>query len=227
MNHLSRLNHLTACSFLLLGVLGTAPLLADGPAAGAAPTVVVDQPRPVNEVVLARPFILEQPFEFDWRAERPLVKSGWIIVVAVDKALVAPRQLAEPVLYVGGQTAERLNLGHGSGRLVVIVPAPLDEAGAVRSIVSAQPTFFGAAMLPEQVDAATIAREIGAAKAAGVATITAEAEAVARVRGGDLLRVHDRAALLAATAPVVRTFAPDEQDRAQLLEGRPLEHSAR
>jgi hypothetical protein len=44
---------------------------------------------------------------------------------------VYPRQTAEPVLYIGATTAERVNIGHESGRVVAIVPSALNEQGEV------------------------------------------------------------------------------------------------
>lgn len=196
------------------------------PATTTGPDVSNDAlktPAGVTEVVLLRPFILETPFEFDWRLERPAVRSGWLVVLAVDPALVKPRQVAEPVLFVGAQTAERLNIGEGSGRVVALVPAPIGDDGQVRPLLADAPAFFGTAMLPEQVDDATVKREVAAAKAAGIATAGADRLAAARNRGGEPLQTADRASLLRVAADLVRRFAPDEGDRARLLEGKPLD----
>ena len=227
MNHLNHLNSLNSliltagCTFLLVA---TAPVHGDAPAAApaVAAATATEPPRAVDEILLLQPFTLDQPFEFEWRAERPQVASGWIVVLAVDPALVRPRQVAEPVVYVGSQTAERLNIGERSGRLVLIVPAPLDDARQVAPLTKDAPIFFGSPMLPEQVDADTVAREVVGAKAAGIATASPTALTAARSRGGEELHVADRSALLAAAAKVVRRFAPDEAERAQLLEGKPL-----
>ena len=67
------------------------------------------------EVLEARSFVLDEPFVSWWRAERPTVRSGVLLVLRTDPELVRARQSAEPVLYVGDQTAERLNHGGGGG----------------------------------------------------------------------------------------------------------------
>ena len=83
-------------------------------------------PAAIDEVVYARSFELDQGYKFEWRKEQPLVKKGVILVLKVDPDLVYPRQIAEPVLYVGDQTAERVNIGYKSGHVVAIVPGEVD-----------------------------------------------------------------------------------------------------
>src|SRR5262245_4270050 len=82
---------------------------------------------PAGEVALlyARPFTVEVPFTHVWRAEQPVFSAGVVVVLSVDPDLVHPRQTAEPILFVGDQTAERVNFGHESGRVVAIVPSAL------------------------------------------------------------------------------------------------------
>ena len=71
----------------------------------------------------AQRFDLDKAYTHWWRAERPRVSSGWLLVLSADPDLVYARQVREPVLYVGNQTAERVNVGYESGRIVAIVPA--------------------------------------------------------------------------------------------------------
>jgi len=121
------------------------------------------------DVLYARPFTVEVPFTHTWRAEQPSFSAGVVVVLAVDPDLVHPRQTAEPILYVGDQTAERVNLGNESGRVVAIVPAALDAAGAVALDLAAAPIFFGEPGLPEEVSAAKAATELAAARQRGLA----------------------------------------------------------
>jgi hypothetical protein len=72
-------------------------------------------PAAVDGLVYARSFSLTEGFMFDLRKERPEVKEGLLLVLKADKALLVPRAALMPVLYVGDQTAERLNMGHKSG----------------------------------------------------------------------------------------------------------------
>src|SRR5262245_56384925 len=112
----------TAAAFLL-AVLGLGPpAAAQAPAPDAAPKT----PSAIAGVLYSRTFTLEKGYAFEWRKERPTVGEGTILVLEAPAAWLRPRQVAEPVLYVGGSTAERVNRGDGSGRLVVVVPGKVD-----------------------------------------------------------------------------------------------------
>ena len=67
----------------------------------AAPPQLPATPAPVQDIVFAQPFTLDRGEVSNWRAERPEITSGYILVLKVDPDLVYPRQTAEPVLYVG------------------------------------------------------------------------------------------------------------------------------
>jgi hypothetical protein len=120
------------------------------------------------EILDARPFAVDEPFVHEWRAEKPLMSAGYLLALQVDPDLARPRQTYEPVLYVGEQTAERCNAPETGGVLIVIVPAPLDDSGRVALDLDTAPIWFGSLELPERVDAARIARELAAARAAGI-----------------------------------------------------------
>ncbi len=124
------------------------------------------------DVLYARPFTLQNPTVHAWQAGQPRYDAGWVLVLGVDPQLVYPRQTAEPILYVGDQTAERVNFGHESGRVVAIVPSARDVSGRVALDLSAAPVFFGGTGLPEQVDAARAASELQAARERGVRPAT-------------------------------------------------------
>ncbi len=161
------------------------------------------------ELVFARPFVLATPTTHAWRKEQPSYRAGMLLVLRAPVDVLASRQTAEPVLYVGAQTAERVNVGDTSGMLVVLVPADLDAKGGVSLDLAASPIFFGSAELPEQVDAAIIARELAAARRAGIAPPSAAAVAAAMqppVAFDDdwQLRVH--------AADLIEHYAPLEAD---------------
>ncbi len=118
------------------------------------------QPRPVINIERVVPFRLEQSFKFDWRRERPDVRSGLLVVVEVDPELVVPRNALEPVLYAGNHTVQRLNHGHESGFVLGIIPEQID--------LSQDPIWFGAPALPERIDAEVIAKERARAERAGI-----------------------------------------------------------
>src|SRR5262245_19930691 len=96
---------------------------------------------PVRGLVLARPFTLAETYVDSWRLEQPSVRSGWLLVLEVDPRYVEPHQAAMPVLLVGDETAECVNFGFDSGKVIAIVPS-LDLA--------ASPVWFGAPELPER-----------------------------------------------------------------------------
>jgi hypothetical protein len=160
----------------------------------------------VERIVSAQPFLLERGWRHTWRAEQPLFDAGWIVVLEVDPALVVPRQVAEPVLYAGGETVERVNFGHGSGRVVAIIPSARDAQGGVAVDLSVTPLWFGAAELPERVDGVRVAEEMARAVAKGVRPL------VAPVVVGEALRLRSRDELDERAAVMVLENAPDEGD---------------
>jgi hypothetical protein len=141
------------------------------------------------EILDARPFAVDEPFVHEWRAEKPLASAGYLLALQVDPELARPRQTYEPVLYVGEQTAERFNAPETGGVLIVLVPAPLDPSGRVALDLDTAPIWFGSLELPERVDAARIAREVAAARAAGIGPAR---RAVAELRTGAGDTIHAR-----------------------------------
>lgn len=167
------------------------------------------------ELLAVQPFTLETPATHWYRAERPSYDAGVLLVLGVDPDLAQPRQSAEPVLYVGDQTAERLNAGTNSGRLVVLVPTDgtFDAAST--------PIFFGEPALPEQVDAQTVARQLDAARTAGIGA-PASAGSFATADAEPLPFENDHQ-LRTYASDLIEKYAPDEVDlisglRAPLIE---------
>lgn len=142
-----------------------APSVSQAAAANAATPLV--QPRRRTQLALlhAERFKVQQPYQHLWRADRPWVDSGWILVLQTDPELLRPRQVKESVLYVGAQTAERINHGT-SGRVVVLVPG--DQA------LASAPIFLGEAALPEELLQTHIDAQLTAAVAAGAIPTPAE-----------------------------------------------------
>lgn len=184
---------------LTIGLLSFAP---PAPAAEAPPRVAdIVTPAAVADVVHIQPFTLQEGYVFDWRQERPRVASGTLAVFKVAPALVFPRDAAEPVLYVGNQTAQRLNHGYESGYVVVLIPGDVD--------LSREPVWFGAADLPEWVNADTIRAERAKAQQAGIAAFDK-----GRVRSvtHDRVQSSDLATLLRDhVAEIVIRYAPQER----------------
>ena len=159
------------------------------------------QPPSQLEVVHAERWSTAQPFQHEWRADRPWVASGWLLVLSGDPAKMVVRQTKEPVLYVGAQTAERINSGQGSGKLVVIVPGDfwLEDA----------PVFYGGEALPEELRQPAIDRELAAARAAGAVTISAERAAAVTAEAREFANDYQ---LRLRAIDLVERFSPTEKD---------------
>lgn len=168
---------------------------------GAPPALPADPTKSAVTLVEAWPFTVDEPYEHVWRREHPRVSSGMLLVLAVDRDLVHSRQGYEPVLYAGAETAERVNVGETTGYLVVLVPGLTDLTQA--------PLFFGTPALPEEVDAASAAREVAAAKRSGVRPPDA-ATVKKALRPG--FRVADQYALYLEAANHVEEWSPSETD---------------
>jgi hypothetical protein len=163
----------------------------------------------VKGLLYAEPFALARPYAHDWRLEAPRVDGGWILVLEVERDVAVRRQLAEPVLYVGDQTAERINHGDLSGRLIAIVPGDFDPA--------VDPAWFGEPALPEQIDAAAVARELAAARAAGLPPLARAAATRRDALVRSTAALPDRTALHRRAAELVLRWAPEERDLAEGL----------
>jgi len=113
------------------------------------------------------------------------------------------------VLYVGDQTAERINRGHKSKHLVVVVPGDVD--------LEKTPIWFGTPGLPEQVDAKTVKAERNAADNAGIKPFDKKKAGEARKNGGDALEVADRYELGRRLARLIKKYSPQESDLADSM----------
>ncbi len=133
--------------------------LAAIPATPAAPIAIV----------AVQPFTIAQPYTHRFRKDGSEFATGHLIVLRAEAGLVQPRQIAEPVLCVGSQTAERLWSDPAKGLIVAIVPAWTERTadGTERSgDPAADLVYFATPELPERVDAAWIAAERARAEAA-------------------------------------------------------------
>ncbi|MBI1748584.1 MAG: hypothetical protein HYR55_18650 [Acidobacteria bacterium] len=172
----------------------------------------VDEAGRVQDILVAQPFQLDKPYVHAWRKEQPLVSAGYLLVLAVDPAFARPKQTSEPVLYVGGQTAERLNAGDVSGRLVVIVPSSLNAQGEVAVDLNKSMIWFGTPELPERIDATQVSAESNLAVRNGVKPMPASKLSAAISRGGKMLRLPNREALERKAAEWIQEYSPNETD---------------
>ncbi len=179
--------------------------------------VRAQQDQGVWDILCAVPFRVEQEFTHWWRAERPQVRTGYILVLAVDPEVARPRQVAEPVLFVGEQTAERLNGGYPNGALIIVVPTRAGPQGWPAVQLESQPMWFGDAALPEQVDHAEILEQL--AKAPRAAVFSGSRVAAALLEGPGPQEFVNQAALHTFAAGLVERFAPGEPHVAAQLRG--------
>jgi hypothetical protein len=133
--------------------------LAAIPATPAAPIAIV----------AVQPFTIAQPYTHRFRKDGSEFATGHLIVLRAEAGLVQPRQVAEPVLCVGSQTAERLWSDPAKGLIVAIVPTWTERTadGTERpGDPAVDLVYFATPELPERVDATWIAAERARAEAA-------------------------------------------------------------
>lgn len=171
-------------------------------------------PRGIGKLLHAQPFTVDTPFASTWRADRPEVSGGWLLVFEADDDLLRPRQTAAPVLMAGDQTAIRINVGYDSGRLVVLVPTDM-KAGTRPAVgLDRLPIWFGSPELPERVTPEWIRAERARAVRAGVEVRPAAERAAAVRAGGKAVRAANELALRQAAMRLVKRYSPDESELA-------------
>ena len=154
------------------------------------------------KLVEARRFTVGEKITHTWRSDGLKYDSGWLLVLKAAPGLVLPRQRMEPVLYVGAQTANRVNSSVKSGHVVAVVPGDF--------LLTDAPIFFGEPGLPERLGPTQIERALAKAVAAGVKPPTL-AE-VAAVVNPDLLRAADHYQLRQKAVDLVAKYSPQETD---------------
>lgn len=185
----------------------------DAAAEAPKPPPVPATPAGVDDLLYARRFTLKQGYTFEWAKNGPLVTEGTILVLKVKPALVHPRQALEPVLYVGNQTAERVNAGHKSGHVIAIVPGKLD--------LKESPIWFGTPELPERVDANMVKAERALADQAKIGPFKESQIDQATARGQETLNVTDRDELRRQLATLIKEYSPVEKGLINALEAIP------
>lgn len=159
-------------------------------------------PVAVESLLYEQPFTVEKPFT-TWGRERAQVSKGVLVVVAVDPALVDPRDaVVNPVLYAGNAVVIRLNHGNESGRVVGIVPGDFDPAS--------DPIWFGSPELPERVTEDTVRAERSRAEKVGMRP--PPAAEVSRARRPAVAATDLAALLRDVAAPLVDEFAPEDRE---------------
>lgn len=183
---------------LAVPVCSAQNVTAEKPQPAATPAAAID-------ILEIQPFRLREGYQYDWLENRPYVSDGLLVVLRVDPSHVLPRDVAEPVLYAGDRTVQRLNQGHGSGYVIGIIPGDID--------LTAEPIWFGRPELPERVTPDVIKAERTLAESAGIKPFPADRIKNA-LRGA--IEADDLAALLRGpAADLVLEYAPDERALAE------------
>jgi hypothetical protein len=158
-------------------------------------------PVAAGEILEIIPFSLGEAYRFDWSEARPMVKSGFLVVLKFDPKILVPRETAEPVLYAGEGTVQRLSRGDGSGFVIGIVPGDTD--------LSRAPIWLGRPFLPERVSPDIIRSERALADEKGISAFSGDRiESVThdRVEAADLSEL-----LRTQAAELVIKYSPDEK----------------
>lgn len=181
----------------------------------AAAPAIPQTPAAVNGVVYARAFSLDEALTNDYRKDKPLARRGYLLVLDVNPDLVYPRQVAEPVLFVGNTTAIRVNVGYPSGKVIAIVPGDIDLYKAMM--------WFGTPMLPEDVNNTILWREQNSARAAGIKPFAKKVSGRALAAGGNALSLTDADALYKEAVKLIPKYSPQESERAESVLGSAAE----
>ncbi len=184
-------------------IAGATAVVNDQGGTSNVPAEIPAEPQrePVS-VVYAQRFEVAEPYRHMWRSDRPQVSTGWLLVLSASPDLITPRQVREPVLYVGSQTADRVNSGDQSGKLVVLVPGDflLEDARI----------FFGQPALPEETGMLQIDVAVERAIAAGV--VPPSADHLATVTDANAFRAPTEYELRLRAIELVEKYSPQERD---------------
>lgn len=171
----------------------------------------------VLDVLFAQPFTLdpENAYAHEWQAEQPQVSAGYLVALEVNRDFVEPTQGPAPVLYAGNQIPERINYGHESGVLLVVIPSELDAQGRPVLDLASTPIWFGAPGIPDQTTQDDIDAALERALARGVTPLGEATLEAAFSKADGPLAVSDRTELHMAAAHLILEYAPQEREFAE------------
>ncbi len=200
---------LALSALLVLLVVGgvAATLIGSGTPVERALEAPGELPNGVVEILAAYPFVLDEPWVHEWRAEKPLVNAGYLLALAVEPELARARQTYEAVLYVGEQTAERCFAPEDGGCLIALVPAAQSADGRVALDLATTPIWFGSLELPERVDAARITSELALARRHGIGPARRGAAVTLATGERDVIHVRSRLELEAYVDQLAERFS--------------------
>jgi len=177
-------------------------------------------PEPIKDILYLKPFKLDKPAKHFWSADQPHVTEGWIMVLKVDPQYLTSRQTAEYVLYVGQQTAERINIGSESGNVIALVPGHSTNPDHPEYL---DPTktiiWMGAPALPEQIGASAILAEHDQAQLAGIIPLPgSQLDSALEAGGSHVIHQPNKTELLRWMITLIQEYAPQEKGLINRLE---------
>jgi len=187
---------------LLILILGTS--LTSLASSDDAELIITTPGDSVRDLLYIQPFVLSEPYQYQFSADHQLVSSGKILVISVDPELAKPRQADLPVLFVGDTPAELTNWGYETGNMIIIAPGDVDLA--------VTPIFFGSMMLPEQITKERGQEELASATALGIRPFTEIQIENALGRSAHPLRADNIVALYESIAALIEQYSPSETD---------------
>ena len=153
------------------------------------------------ELLRAEPFALELPYSYAWRADKPQIDAGYLVVLAADPEDARIRQAYSPILFVGEWPAEVINNGGQSGRVIAIVPATVPLADLART-----PAFYSRLqVLPESLSQDAAQSELTRATRSGIRSSSNPALAAPTT-------FADRVELDRRAADLIEIYSPGEVD---------------
>lgn len=167
--------------------------------------MVVPHVEPIA-VIEAKHVTLQEPHVHWSRTETPTYSEATLLVLRTSPDRLVRRQTFEHVLFVGAETAERINNGDVSGYLIVIVPGHVDLAQA--------PVFFGEPDLPERVTLEVAEQELVRARSLGTRPL-APARAVQVMQPP--VELADAYELYLEASFWIEAYSPEENDLVQSL----------
>lgn len=209
--------HLFRTMLVGVALAGTiAPAVSADPPAARNPRAAA-LPVGIRSLVAVQPFRVAEPWPHEWRADRPTVREGWIVVLEADPGLVRPRQTEQAVLMAGAMPLEVVHVAVDRGIVVAILPR---EAAADAAGIGALPFHLAMPALPESLSIDEAKARSAAAIAAGIGPRGEPELAQARGAGGPAVELADREAIDRVVGAMLRRLLPSESVRADELEGR-------
>ena len=181
-----------------LAIVSIVLLVPTAAVSGFAQTCPPETPAPVDDILYARHFVLEEGYESFWQQERPVVTSGYIVVLKAEPTLVAPRAVPTPVLHAGSQSVEVVRTNYETGIVVGILRGDLD--------LTETRIWFGAPELAGDLTANMIKERASLATLVGVTTIDTDNVNRALATGGAGLHLPEKWALMDHIARVIETY---------------------